>query len=104
MMILLEVFYMTLGSFLRRSLKSGSKVKPDWLKILYNDEEVGYVRTVSSYPNIEIGMDIAPNHRGKGYAKAAYRKLLESLTFKMYNKATLRVLKVTLLRLVFIKN
>ena len=67
--------------------------KPDWLKILYNDEEVGYVRTVSSYPNIEIGMDIAPNHRGKGYAKAAYRKLLESLTFKMYNKATLRVLK-----------
>ena len=38
-------------------------------------------------------MDIAPNHRGKGYAKAAYRKLLESLTFKMYNKATLRVLK-----------
>jgi len=66
---------------------------PDWLKILHNDEEVGYIRTVSSYPSIEIGMDISPNHRGKGYAKAAYRKLLESLTFKMYHKATLRVLK-----------
>ena len=66
---------------------------PDWLKILHNDEEVGYIRTVSNYPSIEIGMDISPNHRGKGYAKAAYRKLLESLTFKMYHKATLRVLK-----------
>ena len=80
--------------FSKTEFKKWFKSKnPDWLKILYNDEEVGYVRTVSTYPSIEIGMDISPNHRGKGYAKAAYRKLLESLTFKMYNKATLRVLK-----------
>ena len=71
-----------------------SRENPEWLKIIYQDKEVGYVRTVSNYPDIEIGMDICPSHRGKGYAKAAYEKLLERLRFKLYRKATLRVLRV----------
>ena len=67
--------------------------KPDWLKVIANEKEVGYIRTVIDYPDIEIGMDISPDNRGKGYAKAAYKKLLKNLKYKCYRKATLRVLK-----------
>lgn len=69
------------------------KENPEWLKVLHEGKEVGYMRIVSNYPDIEIGMDVCPKCRGKGYAKAAYGKLLKSLGLKLYRKATLRVLK-----------
>ena len=50
------------------------KMKPKWL-IIYNEnnEEVGYIRTNGD----EIGCDIHPDFRRKGYARAAYTKYLE---------------------------
>ena len=70
-----------------------AKENPEWIKVIHRDVEVGYMRTVISYPDVEIGMDVCPTHRGKGYAKEAYQKLLKNLKLKLYRKATLRVLK-----------
>ena len=70
-----------------------NKENPEWIKVAHDGVPVGYMRTVVNYPDIEIGMDLCPTHRGKGYAKAAYEKLLKNLKFKLYRKATLRVLK-----------
>ena len=59
------------------SLKS-----PWYIITTNNDISVGYIRTNEN----EIGCDIHPNHRRKGYAKMAYKKLMENMS-----KATLWV-------------
>lgn len=57
-------------------------LKSPWYIITNNDISVGYIRTNEN----EIGCDIHPNHRRKGYAKMAYKKLMENMS-----KATLWV-------------
>ena len=46
-----------------------------WYIIIVNGEPVGYIRTNGS----DIGCDIHPNHRKKGYAKMAYLKIMENM-------------------------
>jgi len=47
--------------------------KPKWYIIEYNNHSVGYIRTNGD----EVGCDIHPNHRRKGYAKLAYEEYLK---------------------------
>jgi len=51
-------------------------LKSPWYIITNNDISVGYIRTNEN----EIGCDIHPNHRRKGYAKMAYKKLMENMS------------------------
>ena len=46
-----------------------------WYIILVDDTPVGYIRT----NNNEIGCDIHPNYRRKGYANMAYQKIMENM-------------------------
>lgn len=50
------------------------KLTSPWYIILVNDVKVGYVRTNDN----EVGCDIHPDHRRKGYAKQAYMKYLKN--------------------------
>ena len=51
---------------------------PVWFIISWGSNRVGYIRTSHDTGNfICIGCDIAPEQRGKGYAKAAYRCLIQ---------------------------
>lgn len=59
-----------------------SKLQSPWFIILVDHEPVGYIRK-NGY---EIGCDVHPEHRRKGYAKIAYKKLMENMS-----KATLWV-------------
>lgn len=56
--------------------------KPTWYIINIDDNQVGYFRVKGE----EVGCDIHPNHRRKGYARMAYKHYLESV-----QKATLWV-------------
>jgi predicted acetyltransferase len=47
-----------------------------WYIIIIDNHPVGYIRTNGD----EIGCDIHPNHRKKGYAKMAYLKLMENMS------------------------
>lgn len=49
-------------------------LKDTWYIILVQNEKVGYLRVNGN----EIGCDIHPSHRRKGYAKRAYKKYLEN--------------------------
>lgn len=60
-------------------------IKPGWFLITFKNEWVGYLR---SNLNGEVGLDIHPKHRRKGYAKITYQKWLEDKKF-----ATLWVFK-----------
>ena len=51
-------------------------LKSPWYIITNNDISVGYIRTNEN----EIGCDIHPNHRRKGYAKMAYKKLMQNMS------------------------
>ena len=53
-----------------------SKLESPWFIILVDNNPVGYIRTNGN----EIGCDIHPNHRRKGYAKMAYKKLMENMS------------------------
>lgn len=53
-----------------------SNLQSPWYIILVDGNPVGYVRTNRN----EIGCDIHPNHRRKGYAKLAYQKLMENMS------------------------
>jgi len=53
-------------------------LEAEWFIIKHLDEMVGYMRTT---PNGEIGLDIHPNHRRKGYARIAYTKYLYGKKF-----------------------
>lgn len=48
--------------------------KPEWFIIEENNNLIGYIRTNKD----EIGCDIHPNFRRKGYAKKAYKKFLKN--------------------------
>lgn len=48
--------------------------KPKWFIIKVNNFPVGYIRTNGN----EVGCDIHPNHRKKGYAKMAYEIYLKN--------------------------
>jgi len=52
-----------------------STLKNPWYIIIVDDNPVGYLRTNGT----DIGCDIHPNYRRKGYAKMAYLKLLENM-------------------------
>jgi ribosomal protein S18 acetylase RimI-like enzyme len=50
------------------------KTNPEWYVIINsNNENVGYLRTSGD----EIGCDIHPKHRRKGYARLAYNEYLK---------------------------
>jgi RimJ/RimL family protein N-acetyltransferase len=72
------------------------KTNPDYLIIYYYDIRIGYVR-LSNYSeqnkNIMVGVDIAPEHRGRGFGKLTYEKLIPYL-FEKYSlhKISLEVL------------
>lgn len=53
-------------------------LKEPYLLILNkNKEKVGYFRVIGD----QIGVDIHPNHRRKGYAKSAYKEYLKDKKF-----------------------
>ena len=52
-----------------------STLKSPWYIIMIDNIPVGYIRTNGS----DIGCDIHPNHRKKGYAKMAYLKIMENM-------------------------
>jgi RimJ/RimL family protein N-acetyltransferase len=72
------------------------KTNPDYLIIYYYDTRIGYIR-LSNYSvynkNIMVGADIAPEHRGQGFGKLTYQKLIPYL-FEKYSlhKISLEVL------------
>lgn len=47
--------------------------KPKWYIIEIDDNSVGYIRT----NGVEVGIDIHPNYRRKGYAREAYKLYLK---------------------------
>lgn len=53
-------------------------LEAEWFIIKYNDINVGYMRTT---PNGEVGLDIHPKHRRKGYARMAYKEYLKYRQF-----------------------
>lgn len=73
------------------------KTNPNFWIIFDNKDRLGYFR-LSNYSkenkNIYIGADISPEHRGKGYAKLAYKKFIPFI-FEKYdlNKISLEVLE-----------
>ena len=72
------------------------KTKPNFWIISENKKRIGYFR-LSNYSkenkNIYIGADIAPEYRGKGYAKFAYNKFIPFIFEKFdVNKISLEVL------------
>ena len=58
---------------LKESLKWFRDNQPKWFIIEVNKTSVGYIRT----HNDEVGCDIHPNFRKKGYAKMAYELYLQ---------------------------
>lgn len=54
-----------------------STLESPWYIIIDDDTPVGYIRTNGA----EIGCDIHPNHRRKGYAKLAYQKIMENMNY-----------------------
>ena len=58
---------------LEESKKWFNTTKPDWLIIEVNRFPVGYIRTNGD----EVGADIHPDFRRKGYARMAYELYLE---------------------------
>jgi len=63
---------------LKESKEWFKTLEAEWFIIKYLDEMVGYMRTT---PNGEIGLDIHPNHRRKGFARMAYLKYLSNKKF-----------------------
>ena len=69
---------------------------PWWLIASCNGEDFGYFRTDyvdRKNKSIQVGMDIHPNHRGKGLAKASYKKLFNHLKVEGFEIVWLEVLK-----------
>ena len=58
---------------LKESLKWFRDNQPKWFIIEVNKTSVGYIRTLGN----EVGCDIHPNFRKKGYAKMAYELYLQ---------------------------
>jgi ribosomal protein S18 acetylase RimI-like enzyme len=55
-----------------------SSTNPEWYIISHNNTKVGYIR---STPNGEVGVDIHPDFRRKGYARKAYEEYLRYRKF-----------------------
>lgn len=51
------------------------KLQSPWYTIFVNEIPVGYIRTNGE----EVGCDIHPNYRRRGYAREAYSKFLENV-------------------------
>jgi ribosomal protein S18 acetylase RimI-like enzyme len=71
-----------LGNNSKFSLKEAKEwfktLESEWFIIKYSEEMVGYMRTTI---NGEIGLDIHPNYRRKGFARIAYLKYLSNKKF-----------------------
>jgi RimJ/RimL family protein N-acetyltransferase len=62
--------------------------KPKWYIIYNGKDRVGYFRTADeTETSIQIGADIHPRHRGKGYATEAYIKFIG----KLHNEGKTRI-------------
>jgi ribosomal protein S18 acetylase RimI-like enzyme len=59
------------------SLNWFNTTKPNWFIIEVNNERVGYIRTNGD----EVGCDIHPNFRRKGYARQAYLEYLKDKSY-----------------------
>ena len=69
--------------------------KPRFFTIKHNDISVGYIRTSNWDENnlsVYIGADIAPEHRRRGYARQAYKLMLDTLFKSGMRKVSLEVL------------
>lgn len=55
-----------------------SSLTVNWLMIEVDDEPVGYIRRNDVG---DIGIDIHPNHRRKGYARNAYKEYLKEVNY-----------------------
>lgn len=55
-----------------------STTNPEWYVISHYDTQVGYIRSTS---NGEVGVDIHPDYRRKGYARKAYKEYLRYRKF-----------------------
>ena len=69
---------------------------PWWLIVSCDGEDFGYFRTDyvdRKNKSIQVGMDIHPNHRGKGLAKPSYKKLFDHLKAEGFEIVWLEVLK-----------
>ena len=65
---------------------------PTWYLIMVDQEIVGYIRTSQDAgESICIGCDVHPDKRGKGYAKAAYKKVIADLYSTGYHVIWLEV-------------
>jgi RimJ/RimL family protein N-acetyltransferase len=62
---------------LKESLEWFRQNKPEWFIIEVNKIPVGYIRTNGD----EVGCDIHPNFRKKGYAKMAYELYLQDKNY-----------------------
>lgn len=64
---------------LKQSLKWFRETQPKWYIIEVNRFSVGYIRTNGD----EVGCDIHPNFRKKGYAKIAYELYLKDKDYAL---------------------
>jgi GNAT superfamily N-acetyltransferase len=55
-----------------------STSNPEWYIISHYNTKVGYIRSTL---NGEVGVDIHPNYRRKGYARSAYKEYLRYKKF-----------------------
>lgn len=53
------------------------KLESPWYVIIIDDIPVGYIRTNGD----DVGCDIHPNHRQKGYARLAYNEYLKNKNY-----------------------
>lgn len=66
---------------------------PEWYMILWNDIAVGYIRTSMEDNMPYVGIDIHPDYRRKGYAKAGYEKIFSIMKSRGHEKIGLAVLE-----------
>ena len=62
-----------------------NNTNPRWLVIFDNDDKIGYMRTShDTGQTICCGCDIHPDYRGKGFAKNAYKLLIDDFYSRGY--------------------
>lgn len=62
-----------------------NNTNPMWLIIINDDDKIGYMRTSQDTgQTICCGCDIHPDYRGKGFAKNAYKLLIDDFYSRGY--------------------
>jgi len=65
-----------------QALSQFRDIKGGWHIIYNEDKKVGIIKTYARGKYMDIGIDISPEHRRKGLARASYKKLLDQLDKK----------------------